>query len=51
MLKTWEFGEIRILKANKINRLFDTFIRADSVYEWEFWQLTSGEIVAVAIEE
>ena len=49
MIKTAEFGTIRIV--NSINPLFDTFIRFDSAYEWEFYQLASGEIVALEVTE
>lgn len=49
MLKTWEFGWIRI--TNNINPLFDTFIRIDGGYEYEYWQLASGEIIAKSIPQ
>jgi len=48
MLKTWEFGEIRIVKEKDITR-FDTYIRDDVLGEWSYYQLADnyGEIVAV----
>lgn len=51
MLNTIEFGLIRIVKPSKISRLFDTFIGQDLIYEWCFYQLASGEIVAVSTDE
>lgn len=46
MIKTWQFGIIRIVKNKEITP-FDTYIRDDSIGEWSYFQLTSGEIVAV----
>lgn len=48
MLKTWEFGYIRIVKESEITR-FDTYIRDDVLEEWSYYQLSNGtgEIVAV----
>jgi len=48
MLKTWEFGYIRIVKESEITR-FDTYIRDDILEEWSYYQLSNGtgEIVAV----
>jgi len=45
MLRTVEFGTIRIVES--IDSRFDTFIGFDCVGEWEFYQLPSGEIVAL----
>ena len=48
MLKTLEFGLIRIVPASSIkSEPFDTFIGQDLICEWNFYQLESGEIVAV----
>lgn len=49
MLNTWQFGEIRIVKAETIT-CYDSYIRQDSVGEWNYFQLASGEIVAVENE-
>lgn len=46
MLRTWEWGDIRIVAEESITR-FDTFLRQDSACEWDFYQLASGEVVAV----
>lgn len=46
MLRTWEWGEIRIVPEESITR-FDTFLRQDDAYEWNYYQLASGEVVAV----
>ena len=48
MLKTWQFGYIKIVKANEVNR-FDIYIRDDILGEWSYYQLSNGtgEIVAV----
>lgn len=50
MLNTVEFGWIRIVNASAIKEPFDVFLGQDLVYEWNFYQLVSGEIVAVANE-
>lgn len=50
MLHTVEFGLIRIVK-NRPCYLFDTLIRLDLAYEYEYWQLTTGEIVAYEIPQ
>lgn len=46
MLKTVEFGCIRIVDENSITR-FDSYIGQDAVCEWNFYQLADGEIVAI----
>jgi hypothetical protein len=49
MLKTWEFGWIRIVDAKTIT-IFDSYIRDDVLGEWSYYALTGdkyGEIVAV----
>lgn len=51
MLKTWEFGIVRIVKENEIT-VFDTFIREDSIGEYSFYYTPDGTVVAVSnIEE
>lgn len=45
-VKTWEFGEIRIIKDNEIT-ICDSYIRDDILCEYSYYQLASGEIVAV----
>ena len=50
MLNTIEFGWIRIANASAIKEPFDSFIGQDLICEWNFYQLASGEIVAVANE-
>ena len=45
-IKTWQFGIIRIVKNEEITR-FDSYIRDDSIGEWSYFQLASGEIVAI----
>lgn len=46
MLRTWEFGMIRIVKKITI---YDTYIRDDILGEYSYYQLAeNGEIVAVA---
>lgn len=47
VLNTWQFGAIRIVEANDIT-CYDTYIRQDAACEWNYFQLASGEIVAVA---
>lgn len=47
MLKTWEFGYIRIVAGEDIVSVCDTFIREDVLGEWSYYQLADGEIVAV----
>lgn len=49
-LETVEFGTIRIVNKEP-SAMFDTYIRNDTVDEWEYWQLASGEIVAYWIGE
>jgi hypothetical protein len=49
-LMTAEFGEIRIVDKEP-SMMFDTYIRNDTIDEWEYWQLCSGEIVAYRIGE
>jgi len=49
MLNTVEFGLIRIV--DKVDTHYDTFIGSDLIGEWEFWQLPSGEIVALEEDE
>lgn len=51
MLNTVEFGLIRVVPASAIKEPFDSFIGQDLVCEWNFYQLASGEIVAVENEE
>lgn len=51
MLKTWEFGKIRIISAYTLHKYTHSFIRTDSIGEWSFWQLETGEIVAVETAE
>ena len=46
MLRTWEWGDIRIVSAESVTR-FDTFLRQDDACEWNYYQRASGEIVAV----
>lgn len=48
MLKTWEFGYVRIVDAETISPL-DVYIRDDILGEWSYYQLVDkyGEIVAV----
>jgi len=46
MLRTWDFGLIRIVKLKEIT-IFDTYIRDDTLGEWSYYQLADGEIVAV----
>lgn len=46
MLKTWEFGYIRVVKPEEIT-IFDTYIRDDILGQWSYYQLCTGEIVAV----
>ena len=45
MLKTWEFGKIRIVRVEEITS-FDNYIRDDILEEWSYYQLADGEIVA-----
>lgn len=45
MLHTWEFGTIRLVNPEEIT-IFDTFIRSDILGEFNYYQLTTGEIVA-----
>lgn len=49
-LNTVEFGMIRIVNKEP-SMMFDTYIRNDTVDEWEYWQLASGEIVAYWVGE
>lgn len=45
MLRTWEFGTIRIVKSVTI---FDAYIRDDVLGQYSYYQLAEdGEIVAV----
>ena len=48
MLKTWEFGWIRIVGEKTIT-IFDSYIRDDVLGEWSYYALADkyGEIVAV----
>ena len=45
-VKTWEFGEIRIVEDKDIT-IDDSYIRDDILCEYSYYQLASGEIVAV----
>lgn len=46
MLNTVDYGCIRIVPVSSITR-FDTCIGQDLICEWNYFQLASGEIVAV----
>lgn len=46
-LRTWDFGTIRIV-AFKDLTIFDRFIRSDASDQYDYYQLTDGEIVAVS---
>ena len=46
MLNTWEFGTIRIINRNEITT-FDSYIRSDILDEYDYYQLVTGEIVAI----
>lgn len=46
ILNTVEYGKVRILQAEAITR-FDEYIGQDIVWEWNFYCLPSGEVVAV----
>lgn len=46
MIRTWEFGTIRIVDSKEIT-LFDRYIREDILGEFSYYQMTNGEIVAV----
>lgn len=45
-VRTWEFGEIRIVEDKEITSC-DSYIRDDILCEYSYYQLASGEIVAV----
>ena len=45
-VRTWEFGEIRIVKDKEIT-ICDSYIRDDILCEYSYYQLASGEIVDV----
>lgn len=45
-VKTWEFGTIRIIEDKEIT-IYDSYIRDDILCEYSYYQLASGEIVAV----
>ena len=45
-VRTWEFGEIRIVEDKEIT-ICDSYIRDDILCEYSYYQLASGEIVAV----
>lgn len=50
-LETWEFGTIRIADSAEVpiieQRSGMGYIRDDILGEWSYWQLVSGEIVAI----
>ena len=46
MLNTWEYGLIRIVKKSTITK-YDSYIRDDILGNFSYYQLTSGEIVAI----
>lgn len=48
MLKTWEFGIIRIVKREEIT-IFDTYLRDDDLGQWSYYQLTDGKGSIVAV--
>lgn len=46
MVSTWEYGLIRIVKRSTITR-YDSYIRDDIFGDFSYYQLASGEIVAI----
>jgi len=46
MLKTWEFGTIKIVSEKSITE-FDTYIRDDVLGEYSYYYLAEGHVVAV----
>jgi hypothetical protein len=48
MLRTVNYGIIRIVAFEEVNPRFDFFLGSDLVGEWDFYQLAeNGEVVAV----
>lgn len=49
MLKTWEFGWIKIVGREEIDEKFDNYIRDDILGEWSYYYrpTCNGDIVAV----
>ena len=47
MLRTVDFGTIRIVEIESIDPRFDVFVGFDLIGEWAYWQMPDGEIVAV----
>lgn len=50
MLRTLEYGTIRVIEAETITR-FDEFLRSDLIGEYDFYMLPDGEVVAVEIQK